>query len=939
MKAISTFLERGVAFLALLLHFGPAMAQSGALDMSFDPGTGANSSIVSSIALSNGSYLIAGSFTSFNGTPCGRIARVLPDGSIDPTFLSSTGFNDQVNRMVVQSDGKIIVTGIFTSYDGVATSNIARLNSDGTLDAAFSPIAPNPGAAGRLEVLPDDRFILCGLFVVPGQPGQLRAARFLPDGELDAVLATTGNVNGVVTALATLQDGRIVLAGGFTTVHAQPRAGMALLMANGTLDTSFDPGTGFVGTGLPVQNVFRGAAGKIYAVGNITSYNGITVSNIVRLETSGAMDPAWNTATTFNNAIVTILELPNDKVLCGGSFTEVNGMTKRGLCALGMNGHHVPEFPRGLGASISVINILQDPMGSLLITGSFSTYDGASRNKMAKLNYCPVDEWYPDIDEDGAGAAVSPLITCTPSAGYVNNNADCNDDDSLATNGTTWYADADGDGAGDAAVQQNACTAPSGFVDNDDDCNDAEPQITAPTLWYMDQDGDGFGNVMAPTQLDCIAPTGFVLDNTDCNDFDPTAHTTSLWFADADGDGFGDSAVSMNACSRPVGHVANSTDCDDSDPLATEMRTWYADADGDGFGNLAAPTVGCAQPIGHVANHVDCDDQLWWIAAPSTWYVDDDGDGYGQTAQFIIACSPPDGYGAGRDDCDDNDPDVYPSAPCDDGNPSTHYDELREDCSCSGQGIRVSPTIFLDVPRTADPALMDATLHDLGLIPLQEPYSALGFGFENGVGGYTTTPEILDPSPENPDLTAVDWVVVELRSVLDPSIILASHPGILRRNGFISKPNSVEPPEFLMNEGTYYVCVRHRTHLGVITENAVSLDQPVPLLLFFGQGLQPVMGGSEALKPSGDLFVLWPGDVNGDGEVKYTGTENDRDRVLQRIGGTVVTNSANGYFHEDVNLDGSVKYTGTNNDRDRVLQTIGGVVPTTIRRDFIPDED
>ena len=86
-------------------------------------------------------------------------------------------------------------------------------------------------------------------------------------------------------------------------------------------------------------------------------------------------------------------------------------------------------------------------------------------------------------------------------------------------------------------------------------------------------------------------------------------------------------------------------------------------------------------------------------------------------------------------------------------------------------------------------------------------------------------------------------------------------------------------------------------------------------------------------------MVLWAGNCYRDGAVnqlKYTGTSNDRDPILVRIGGVVPTSVVNGYFPEDVTLDGSVKYTGSANDRDPILVNVGGVVPTNTRVEQLP---
>ncbi|MFZ1331314.1 MAG: hypothetical protein WAR83_03965, partial [Flavobacteriales bacterium] len=73
------------------------------------------------------------------------------------------------------------------------------------------------------------------------------------------------------------------------------------------------------------------------------------------------------------------------------------------------------------------------------------------------------------------------------------------------------------------------------------------------------------------------------------------------------------------------------------------------------------------------------------------------------------------------------------------------------------------------------------------------------------------------------------------------------------------------------------------------------------------------------------------------GEVRYTGTNNDRDLILTAIGGTTPTNTVtNTYSPLDINMDGTIRYTGTNNDRDIILQAIGGVVPTATRIQQLP---
>nr|MCU0320299.1 hypothetical protein [Flavobacteriales bacterium] len=77
--------------------------------------------------------------------------------------------------------------------------------------------------------------------------------------------------------------------------------------------------------------------------------------------------------------------------------------------------------------------------------------------------------------------------------------------------------------------------------------------------------------------------------------------------------------------------------------------------------------------------------------------------------------------------------------------------------------------------------------------------------------------------------------------------------------------------------------------------------------------------------------TLWAGDVDRNNVVRYTGPANDRDPLLQAIGGAVPTNTTSGYLPQDVNMDGVVRYVGAANDRDPILQSVGGSVPTNTR--------
>jgi uncharacterized delta-60 repeat protein len=112
---------------------------NGALDPTFSPATLPDGYISSILALPDGSALIAGGFTAINGIPAGRIARLLPDGTPAPFVAAGRGADDTIFAMTRQSDGRILVGGVFDHFDGVPRHRVARLNADLSLDPSFDP--------------------------------------------------------------------------------------------------------------------------------------------------------------------------------------------------------------------------------------------------------------------------------------------------------------------------------------------------------------------------------------------------------------------------------------------------------------------------------------------------------------------------------------------------------------------------------------------------------------------------------------------------------------------------------------------------------------------------------------------------------------------------------------------------------------------------------
>lgn len=269
--------------------------------------------------------------------------------------------------------------------------------------------------------------------------------------------------------------------------------------------------------------------------------------------------------------------------------------------------------------------------------------------------------------------------------------------------------------------------------------------------------------------------------------------------------------------------------------------------------------------------------------------------------------------------------------PCDDNDPGTVNDEVRSDCVCRGEQVHLAAKIFLEGPfNTVAGTMLDA-LRGLATFPQTEPYTALGVVPTSGSGAALGA-GVLSVTGNN---AIVDWVLLELRDAVNPAIVLVRVPALLQRDGDVVALDGVNVLSLPTEPGAYHIAMRHRNHLPAMTLNAVALGD-VAVAVDFTLATTPTYG-TNARKTVGSVQVLWAGDVNCNGQVKYAGGANDRDPILSAIGGSVPTATVNGqYRQEDLNMNSQVRYAGGSNDRDLILQNIGGNVPTAVRNAQLP---
>jgi uncharacterized delta-60 repeat protein len=357
------------------------LTASGSNDATFTPGTGANSTI-SAIALQpDGKILIGGAFTSYNGTAINRIARLNTNGTIDTSFHVGTGAAATVNTIALQADGKILIGGTFTSYNGSTANRIIRLNTDGSADATFTPGTAASSTVNFIKVQTDGQILISGAFATYNGTSRSRIARLNTDGTLETAFNPGTGANSTVNCIAIQADGKLIISGNFTTFNGTSRVRIARLTAMGALDATFNPGTG---ADASIVACVIQPDSMIVTGGNFTLYSGSPSLHINRIGITGALDLVTS-VTGANNIVYSTALQPDGKILVGGTFLFYNNTSCNRLTRVNTDGSIDPGFNAGAGANNVVFSFVLQPDGKIITGGSFTSISGAARNRIARL--------------------------------------------------------------------------------------------------------------------------------------------------------------------------------------------------------------------------------------------------------------------------------------------------------------------------------------------------------------------------------------------------------------------------------------------------------------------------------------------------------------------------------------------------------------------------
>jgi uncharacterized delta-60 repeat protein len=317
--------------------------------------------LVAAFAAQSDGKILLGAATPFivNGTQQDGVARIKPDGTLDPEFKADLGASNGIVRIVaVQADGKILVGENFYDANSRDHPVIVRLKSNGEPDRSFDM---GPGIAG-------------GIWTTK------------------------------LTSILPQPNGEIWIAGDFGSVGGVARPGIARLNSDGSVDREFDPA--FLGAAGSVTSAAVQPNGKIIAVGEFaTSYGGV-----VRLNSDGSGDKTFNSFGAADGVSVRDLTAPvvialqpdGRFLLAGSSFSsDKNGtlQERQGVARLNSDGTLDTSFDVGPGfyiddvccdlAQLPVSSILVLPNGNILAGGGFTSFGGVPRPGLVRLHGDP----------------------------------------------------------------------------------------------------------------------------------------------------------------------------------------------------------------------------------------------------------------------------------------------------------------------------------------------------------------------------------------------------------------------------------------------------------------------------------------------------------------------------------------------------------------------
>ncbi len=365
-------------------HIARLNTGNGSLDPDFRPN--ADDSVYSLATQRNGKVIAGGNFTTIGGQARGHIARLNDfDGSAETTAFDISA-NGAVRSIVIQTDGKILIGGDFTTLtdpNGLQLRNrIALLDIDGDTDFNFDPDAN--GSVRSIILQPDGQVLVGGDFTSIGGLSINRMARL--DIEFGLVdLSFTPNVNDIVHTITVQADDKILIGGGFTSLTegiTHSRNHLARLHTDGSVEVDFSLNS-IVNTNdyATVSSIAVQSDNKVLIAGSFSQIGGVARNNIARFNADGSIDTSFTVGT--NGTISSMVVQADNKILVCGDFTIIGGWAIRYIARLNSDGSVDTSFYPNPNSIVHTIAVQSD--GKIIAGGQFSTIGGLLNKNIARL--------------------------------------------------------------------------------------------------------------------------------------------------------------------------------------------------------------------------------------------------------------------------------------------------------------------------------------------------------------------------------------------------------------------------------------------------------------------------------------------------------------------------------------------------------------------------
>ena len=361
---------------------------AGAVDTTYNAAAGPDGFIYALALQSDEKLLLAGDFTKLNGISRSRLARLDKLGQIDNNFTVGTGASDSIRSIAMQDDGRILIAGLFTNYNGLNRNRIARLNENGILDLTFEPGAgaDNPiySVAISRDAVYYGKIVVGGDFNNIGGFNRPYVARLDTNGVVDTSFNTGTGPDGTVYAVAVQSDGKVLIGGEFSSVDQNANyPHFARLNADGSVDTTFNFASPLDGA---VRAIVIQPDGKILVGGNFQNAGVTSRPFIARYNSDGQLDTSFDPGLGGDLPVLALCLQPDGKILVGGDFTRFSDVTRSRITRLNEDGSADSTINFGAGANSFVSALAVQPSdGRIIAGGGFTTFDGYTRNYLVRL--------------------------------------------------------------------------------------------------------------------------------------------------------------------------------------------------------------------------------------------------------------------------------------------------------------------------------------------------------------------------------------------------------------------------------------------------------------------------------------------------------------------------------------------------------------------------